>query len=165
MATKIKEANLSLIRKYDEREVMLGKMRGKLAGRSQHAIQLEANLKARKSNARSGWGWQATLVILLVAANLIFIGNKETFIAVAVKKEIVSLNETTAPMTAEEEALFWTYALYDYDKFKERFGDKAKLTVNHQVAKAKLQEILPKVRDREIVLTVFKYSNPGKVRS
>jgi hypothetical protein len=60
-------------------------------------------------------------------------------------KTIPTLSAPVAALDPNRQAMYWTYALYDYDKLTSEFGVPAHTAVDFGQARARLLELLPKV--------------------
>ena len=61
------------------------------------------------------------------------------------EKRIPTLKVPSQALSLEDQALYWTYALYDFDMLRKKYGVSKTTAVRTDVAKAKLNELLPKV--------------------
>jgi hypothetical protein len=139
---------MSLIQVHDGRQLMLEKMRGKLAGASQFHTE---NVERRRVSARKsllGWGWRIGVFAVLAIGNILWLSNRPQGKAVAAAKHAPRLETPSAKLTANEQALYWAYALYDFDQLRAKFGAPKGVVIDSRLAFANLQELLPKVDER-----------------
>jgi hypothetical protein len=145
--------NLGLIQKADERQLQLAKMRAKLASQS---LGLRMPPKPRQRlleaaftmpipmGAASSWAWKIMLALSLIIGNgAYFFFSHEEKARLAVKR-LPALRAPRPAMDVNMQALYWTYALYDFNKLVATFGMPSQSMVNTDIARAKLAELLPK---------------------
>jgi hypothetical protein len=142
------EFNLSLIQQNGQREMMLEKMRSKLAGTSQHQVQKKERIVLASRRKAMGWGWRIAIMGAFLVGNLYFFSEGPQQTVKAAPKSAPRLPAPLASMDVNEQALYWAFALYDFDQLKERFGVQAASIVDAGVARKKLGELMPKVNDR-----------------
>jgi hypothetical protein len=83
--------------------------------------------------------------MLIIGANFLFFQNKA---ALTVHLGLSAVPPVPAPKTSlsvDEQALYWTYALYDIKKFRSHFRIDGYPAIDQKRAKAKLEDLLPKV--------------------
>ena len=74
-----------------------------------------------------------------------------------IKKEIISnINNPKRKLTIDEQALYWTYAIYDFEKFKKTFSPNEDISLNQISSRKNLISILPKV-SRDIIEKIYAY--------
>lgn len=144
-----KEFNIPLVSGGEaSRQATLERMRGKLAGRSQDMMAMEAGQRRRARRKTLAWGWRITLAVAFMAGNVFLFtsGGKEAGLAAKERRAPAVLAPKT--LGVNDQALYWTYALYDFGKLTQRFGVKANSVVDAVEAKSRLRELLPKVDKR-----------------
>jgi predicted membrane-bound mannosyltransferase len=131
------------------RNVVLERMRGKLAGQSADLMAQEDNRRKVVRKRRFAWGWRTGLAALFLAANAVLVMKyaPEADAMVKAVRKAPALSPSKS-LSLDDQALFWTYALYDYGRLVKRFGAPAKAVVSAQEAKAELARLLPKVGAR-----------------
>ncbi len=143
---------MSLIQVHDGRQLMLDKMRGKLAGTSQfHAEASERRRVSARVSARKallGWGWKIGALGLIAAVNIVWLSNHSQGKVDVAPRHAPNLIPPSTKLTIDEQALYWAYALYDFDKLKSRFGAAKGVVIDSRLALANLQQLLPKVDPR-----------------
>ncbi len=146
--TYIRNTGLSLIQPNDGRELLLEKMRGKLAGAS--VVHLEAAEKRRVTARKTafGWGWRIAIAMAVALGNLAYIVSRPDAPAKAAEKHVAKLSAPSAALDANDQALYWTYALYDFDQLKSRYGVSSTAIVDAEYAKERLRALVPKVDAR-----------------
>lgn len=157
--------NLSLVSGSDAaRRATLERMRGKLAGKSSDLLVRERkSLQVRRGKALS-WSWRIALCVLFLAANASLIGfSREKSPAPKAVKSAPAVQQPKA-LAANEEALYWAYALYDFDRLRSRFGAPQHAVVDAAKAKSRLAELLPKV-DRNTRIIITRYMPKGGTRA
>ena len=139
-------AGLSLIQGSDNREAMLLKMRGKLAGISEFQVQDTAKRKLAVQRSAFGWGWRIGIAAAVALCNYAYFSLKDEPRGQAAReKHIPKVQGPSAALSLNDQALYWAYALYDFDMLKKKYGVPKTATVNAATAKARLNELLPKV--------------------
>lgn len=145
MANGSKDFDFSLLQRDPQREIMLNKMREKLAGNP----GVVAEREQWKRKARRQWlvsmGWRGGLAALLIAANVLLFEQKDVLLSKLGYQGVPSLPAPKAALSVDDQALYWTYALYDYRKFKERFGVNGYFAVNQPDARKRLLDLMPRV--------------------
>ena len=137
---------LSLIQPGDDRNILLEKMRGKLAGSALpdfHAVE-----KRRGAATRSfhGWGWKSGFTAAVLACNILYLtGRSIRETSVAAVKKAPSLNRAPTALGPNEQALFWAYALYDFNRLRSEFGIQKETIVDAGLATMSLRVLLPKI--------------------
>lgn len=161
MAGRSKEFDVSLIqrdpgREVRDREAMLSKMRGKLAGfapsrqpapaQAPRHVRLENGFRSPAPRGRAGRGavW-AGLLLLVAAVNWLLVDRKDTIMAKVGFSGIPSLPEPRRGLGADEKALYYAYALYDFAKFRDRYQVTEHYVIDQASARRSLQELIPKV--------------------
>lgn len=131
------------------KQAMLERMRGKLAGRSPEAADPAGGRRKGARRSAPAWGWRLGLAALFLAANAFLVTGFEDDIRQAAGKA-KQAPEVRNPksLAVNEQALYWAYALYDFDKLKQRFGAPAHAVVDAAEAKRQLARLLPKVDAR-----------------
>ena len=129
----------------NEQSIMLARMRGKLAGGSADQAKAEDNFRNGKHKLELGWGWIFVMLALFITANILGF----SYDPVETKINKVNASWRLAPpaptLTENDQALYWTYALYDFDKLMESFKTPKNAIIDARAAKVKLAALLPKV--------------------
>ena len=154
-------ADLSLIQKADPRAVILTRMRDKLAGPSQAVLRAQAKRTAVRRKSIWRWGSTLTMVGLIVAANVAFFGFREEIASQLKLKRAPAVPFPRASLGNNDRALFWAYALYDFDKLRTTYGAQKGAVVDASVARRELASVLPKA-DRYTRFKIESYK-PVKV--
>jgi hypothetical protein len=146
MSGRPKEFDLSLMQRDPAREQMLSKMRGKLASAPPVPPEGPAQASGRVKRG-SGWTWtvRVAMVALIAAINWLLIDRKDVILSTIGMQGIPSLPKASLTYTPDEKALYYTYALFDYRKFQERFGTNEYYAINPADARKRLEELLPRV--------------------
>lgn len=113
-----RDTGLSLMQNNPPRELLLEKMRSKLA---------------------------TTPPAALVAINYFLIGNRDAITAKIRKPAVPTLPQPSENLSTDEQALYYVYALYDYPKLASTFGLKGFVAVDQNEARRRLDELLPDV--------------------
>lgn len=144
MNERSKDFDLSLLQKDPGREALLSKMRGKLAG---FAPPPSVEIRSKAVTKRKTYAWAARILILaaLVAGNYLLLDKKHVILAKMGYEGVPSLPKPRGSMSLDERALYYTYALYDISKLRQRFGIDGYYAIDEKSAKKKLEELLPKI--------------------
>lgn len=137
--------DLSLLQKNPSREVLLNKMREKLAGSSMDLQEKEQRLKQVRKRLNRAWIWKFSVAALLIAANVLLYTQKERIIVTLGFEGVPALPGPKASLDPDDQALYWTYALYDFDRLQSTFGVTDRYAINAVAARKALQELLPQV--------------------
>lgn len=131
------------------KQAMLERMRGKLAGRSRDAADRSEGARKRARKGALAWGWRLGLAALFLAANAFVVtGFKDDIRQAAAKARKAPEVRHPKSLAPNEQALYWAYALYDFDKLKQRFGAPDHAVVDAAEARRQLALLLPKVDAR-----------------
>ncbi|MBW8889374.1 MAG: hypothetical protein JF616_16585 [Fibrobacteres bacterium] len=150
MAKPSRDTGLTLMQSNPPRELLLEKMRGKLATtRSKAQVATEHNREVRKRTTAS-WTLRAIALIALCALNYFIIGNHDMIAAKLHKPAIPTLPSPAESATPDQQALYYVYALFDYPKLNERYGVSGFYAVNQADAKRRIEALLPQVSDRAL---------------
>lgn len=141
----LRPADLSLMQQVDPRAATLARMRGKLAAPSQASLRAEARREAGRRRAALGWGWKLAIAAALIATNVAWFGGGSDLLARARTRHAPALPPPAAALSLDDQALFWAYALYDFDKLREKFGVPAAAVIDANEARRRLAALLPKV--------------------
>lgn len=145
MASHQKDSGNALLQRNPARDAFLEKMRSKLASTPPPAMENEARIrKVRKKNALS-WTIRGVFLLAVAAGNYLFFGHKDAIVAGLGLESVPTLPAPGRQMGADDQALYWTYAMYDIGKFRERFGVTGYYAINQTNARRSLEGILPEV--------------------
>ena len=146
MSNASKQNGLYLLQRDPARDALLLKMREKLAGVAS-PVASDVSIKRKEIQAKKvfAWGWKTTLAALLVATNILLVGQKDRVMAKLGYQGVPPLPQPRTALTIDDQALYWTYALYDFQKLKTRFRVNGHYAVNPAEARKRLQDLLPKV--------------------
>ena len=135
---------LSLIQPNDGREFLLEKMRGKLAGTSVAHLEAAEKRRVKARKTAMDWTWRIALAAAIVLGNIVYMASRPDAPAKAPEKKAAKLAAPKAALSVNEQALYWAYALYDFDQLKSRYGVSPYAIVDGGIARARLEELLPK---------------------
>lgn len=145
MANHSNNDGLALLQRNPSRELLLEKMRTKLASTPAPAVGLKQRRHdVRRKNTLS-WIIRVGIVLALVGANYLFIGHKGTIVAKLGFEAVPSLPKPARELSSDEQALYWTYAMYDIVKFRGRFGVEGFYAIDQKNARRNLEVLLPEV--------------------
>ena len=139
-----RNAGMSLIQVHDGRQLMLEKMRGKLAGASQFQTE---SIERRRVTARKsmlGWSWRIGILAVIAAGNIMWMSSRTEMKRMVAPKHAPTLAPPAAALNANEQALYWAYALYDFDKLCSKFNVPKGVVIDSRIAAANLRGLFPK---------------------
>jgi hypothetical protein len=144
MANRRNDFDHSLLQRDPGREAMLCKMRGTLAGTaapSPHEVRRRGQARGEK------WTWVVRIgaALGLVAINFLVLEKKDVLLASMGYEGVPSLPKPGSSLSQDEQALYYTYALYYYGKLRENFKIDGFYAIDQASARAKLDELMPKV--------------------
>jgi hypothetical protein len=85
------------------------------------------------------------MVALVLAVNAVLvIGKGESAVSVAKVRRAPAV-QAPASLSPNDQALYWTYALYDFGRLQKRFGAPSHAVLDAVEAKRQLALLLPKV--------------------
>lgn len=136
---------LSLIQQNDGREMLLEKMRDKLAGSSVSHLQAVERRRVARRKTEFSWGWKIAIAAAIGLVNMAWISTGSDEPAKVAVKHARKLAAPAASLDLNLQALYWACALYDYGQLKSRFGVADGVIVNAKTARQRLEGILPKI--------------------
>ncbi|GEM_PF-2265704 len=149
------ESNL-VQRREDKRT--LEKMRRKLATSGKVSSKADLPKIAGKKNTLRIWPFAAGAALLLIALNF-GLRTQQNHIIKALGVETVASNALTPPsgLTMDEQARFWTYAIYDIPKLKIRFQIPKGVVIDNKGARKRLEILLAENLGTEVRNEIFVY--------
>lgn len=150
MAKLTRDTGLNLIQNNASRELMLEKMRGKLAATPGTAVIESARKREVRRKATATWTVRGLVLLALCAVNYLIIGNREVIAAKLHKPAVARLPLPAENLSTDDQALYYVYALYDYAKLKERYGVNGFFAIDQADAKRRLEAMLPQVSPRTL---------------
>jgi hypothetical protein len=144
MANRSNAFDHSLLQRDPNRDAMLSKMRGKLAA---SAAPLAAEVRRKEVARREKWTWTVRIAtaLALVAINFLVLEKKDVILAKMGYEGVPSLPRPASALDADEQALYYVYALYDYGKLKQRFQVDGYFAIDQASARRALEELMPRV--------------------
>ncbi len=130
------------------RQALLEKMRGRLSAPSTASVAFAERRRNPAVRNKKAWAWGIFLVAAFLGLNLLIAGVREKAVAAAPKTLRSLAIGAPKNLPLNEQALYWTYALYDFDRLKARFGVASHAIVSAGEAKRRLAELMPKVDER-----------------
>lgn len=145
MAEGSKERDFSLLQKNPDRDVLFEKMRealllGMLPG-EKNAI------RKRGAQPRGHGSWWIRMAVgsALLAGAMILIAHKDHLLSRFGYECVPSLPAPREALGTDEQALYWTYALYDIGKLRKRYMIQGYYAIDAARARKGLNELMPKV--------------------
>ncbi|MDQ3002084.1 MAG: hypothetical protein M3Y08_12600 [Fibrobacterota bacterium] len=145
------EVNFSLIQQQEQRRAIVQKMRGKLAGRSPSDPPAAEKKRASSHGLASAWGWRIAFAAVVLAAAMAWLPRNAGIgpaASPAKAKPALVLTAPSEKFGINDQALFWTYALYDFDRLKVSYGVPKHVIIDAELAAGKLRVLRPKVDAR-----------------
>jgi hypothetical protein len=136
---------LSLIQQNDGREMMLSKMREKLAGSSMAHLQTVERRRVARQKTAFSWGWKIAIAAAIGLVNVAWMSSGSDAPVKTIAKHARKLPAPAASLDPNLQALYWACALYDYGQLKSRFGVADGVIINANLAKQRLEEMLPEI--------------------
>jgi hypothetical protein len=145
MANHSKDDGLALLQRNPSRELLLEKMRTKLASTPSPTVGIQ--LRKHEARRKNAWSWfiRGGIVLSLIGANYMFIRNKDVIVAKLGFEGVPSLPKPDRQLSSDEQALYWTYAMYDIVKFRRQFGVEGFYAIDQNKARRSLEALLPEV--------------------
>ncbi len=135
----------------------LKQMRAKLAQGSNIEFKEFRHQSLRKRNYRAYWVGALSAFSCLVLMNTASISQRAIeFSRPLLHRGPITLSVPTSGMDINQQALYWTYALYDFDKLVEVYHVSTQSMVNTNLARTNLRNLLQKV-DPSTFTTISKY--------
>jgi hypothetical protein len=145
MAKVQKEQDFSLLQKSPDRDVLFEKMREALILGMLHDDKTEVRKREVRSRGNGSWWIRIALAFALLVAGLALIVNKEQILSRFGYESVPSLPAPRAALGKDDQALYWTYALYDIDKLRKRFGVQGYYAIDEFKARNSLSDLVPDV--------------------
>lgn len=143
MANHPKDPGIALLQRNPARDAFLEKMRNKLASTPPPAVEQEARKRDVRKKKAVSWTVRAGILLAVVAANYLLLGNRDILVAKLGLESVPALPLPQKTLSIDEQALYWTYAMYDIGKFRERFGVTGYYGINQANARRSLEALLP----------------------
>lgn len=140
-----RQYDLSLLARDPGREAVLERMRSKLAAPSQAVLAREEKARKAVRMGRLAWGWRIGMVALFLAANAALVGFRDEIKVAAAKRRTAPMLADPKALSVNDQALYWTYALYDFNRLKSTYGAPDNAVIDAAAAKRNLEALLPRV--------------------
>jgi hypothetical protein len=155
----------SLIQHHGDRALQLEKMRAKLASQSL-GLRLPAKPRQRfipdvltqpiSLGEAQSWAGRLLIALSLVAGNGAYLYLRHETKVRQAARHVPKLPVPSAKLPPERQALYWAYALYDFDRLTAEFGVPKGTVVDFAAARAGLTALLPRV-DAPTRLAIERY--------
>ncbi|MDB5102358.1 MAG: hypothetical protein JWP91_47 [Fibrobacteres bacterium] len=145
MANNYKDQGIALLQKNPSRELLLEKMRLKLATTPPPAMEKEVRKRDVRKKKTLSWTVRGAILLAIIGSNYFLIGHKDTIVAKLGFEAVSSLPAPKESLGPDEKALYWTYAMYDIGKLRARFGVSGYYAINPIIARRGLEAVLPMV--------------------
>ena len=107
---------------------------------------VEKSLKTKEIRRQAlSWGWKTTLAAVVLAVNVMLLVRQDEVMARLGYQAVPALPGPAVRLGADDQARYWTYALYDFRKLKARFGTLGYYAVQPGETRRRLQELWPQV--------------------
>ncbi len=156
-------AELALLQRQDPKAFLLAKSHAKLTRPSQAPSLLLAHEKKLKVKRTSLKPFLMPVLgtVALALGVWLWPTNENAALAPAAASKVTPLSEPAVELSPNQQALYWTYALYDFDRLKEDFRVPAHTIVDHTHASAALQALMPSI-DRPTRYIIDRYIPQGR---
>lgn len=147
MANKIsyRTQGQGLFQSSDAQQAMIAKMRTRLAGGSEMDVVIQNHKKQRAQKNLFGWFFKGGIVAIVILINMVYLEQKGNAPLMESVKRVPKLEMPKQNLSLDERALFWTYALYDYQSLQTQFKIKQNVVINAHQAQVELENLLPKI--------------------
>jgi hypothetical protein len=132
------------------RELLLEKMRSKLATTPAAAVADQSRKREVRKRDTGTWFVRALMLLGFIAVNYSLIGHKDAIAAKIGMRAVASLPSPEAAYGKDEQALYYTYALYDWSRFKEKYGTQGSVAVDQADARKRLEALLPDLQPQTL---------------
>src|SRR4051794_29899984 len=109
MGKDSKDFGVSLMQRNPSKDLLLEKMRGKLASTPSASVVKETRRLETRRKGIVSWGWRAAIAVAFISANVFFFKEKEVIISRIGLESVPALPKPDKRMSADEQALYWTY--------------------------------------------------------
>jgi hypothetical protein len=140
-----RDNGLSLLQNNPSRDLLLEKMRSKLATTPSTAQAETERKREVRRRATASWTVRGLALAGLIALNYFVFGHREEIAAKLQRHAVPSLPAPSAAASPDEQALYYVYALFDYPKLGARFGVTGFYAVDQAAAKRRVEDLLPRV--------------------
>lgn len=146
MAVKVsnRHQGQALFQTSDAQQLLLSKMRARLAGGSEVDVIIQTRQKIKVHKNAFGWFTKAGIAAIVFLGNLVYLEQSNSSTKVEQEKRAPKLESPTQSLSLDDQALFWTYALYDFQLLKTKFNVKQNVVINGHQAHSQLETLLPK---------------------
>jgi hypothetical protein len=151
-------SNETFLVQQRENRRTLARMRSKLATSGQVGRKMDVSAQARQKKPVRVWPFVIALAVVLAVMDLVLHTQQEK-IAGAMSGDLKSSVRMQAPpgLSLDEQARFWCYATYDFDKLKGRYKMPKGVVFDKKEARANLDRILAEDLGAEVRNEIFAY--------
>jgi hypothetical protein len=148
----------------ENKAAVVSKMRAKLAGPSMDMVNRSEKDELKANTKRVGVLWRAIALAVIIGLNLFVFGFKaETFTSTQ-KSQVQSLPTPHAKMEIDQQLLYWTYALHDFEKLKAEFSTGDKVIINRDHALQQIALLMPKASPGTVFKARIYQGSGGKLK-
>ncbi len=140
-----RDPGLALMQNDAAQKAFMEKMRGKLARPSEKHIIREEAIRVRTQKEALGWGWKLAMAGILLVANTAYLEYRHEASKPVVKLHAPTLSAPAKTLDVNDQALYWTYAMYDFKLLKQKFDVPKNVVINGRQAAMELAQLLPRV--------------------
>jgi hypothetical protein len=144
MAKDSKDTGVSLLQKSAAAAGM-SIFNGKSAVRTSLPGEIARLPRGARPISAPNWPLRISLALLIVAGDLLLIANKDRLLSNFGYESVPSLPLPGALLNADDQALYWTFALYDIGKLRSRFHIEGYYAISRGSARRELERLLPLV--------------------
>ncbi len=145
MSKTSRDPGVSLLQQNPSRELLLEKMRSKLATTPPAAVVEKVRKREVHQRATSTWSMRILMLLGFIAINYFVIGHKDTLAAKIGVRAVPSLPDPVSQYSNDDQAMYYVYALYDYPQLQKKFGVNKFFAVDQKDARRRLDDLLPLV--------------------
>jgi hypothetical protein len=145
-----RDPGLSLLQQNPSRELLLEKMRSKLATTPAAAMVRTEHKKEARQRSGKTWTTRGLILAGIVAINYFAIGNKDLIASKISRRAVASLPVPSDNLSTDEQAMYYVFALYDYPRLKETYGVKGFFAIDQAYARRQLDDLLPDVSPKAL---------------
>jgi hypothetical protein len=145
MANHSKDRGMGLMQSGPAPQDLIGIFKRKLADPQTPAMEKAACKRDVRRKSAATWTLGAVAILSLMGANYLYQAHKDVLFSSLRLESVPTLPSPRKGLGIDEQALYWTYALYDIASFRKRFGITGYYAVNQAEARRNLEKILPDV--------------------
>ncbi len=149
----------------DPKQVLLQRMKDKLAGSSEKELLLQKKREALGTQmAWSRW-WRMVGIAMMVGLTWAVYHYRDALANNSrPAPKHIPIIQVDATLGHDEKLLYWTYALYDFDRLKAEYGVSKMSVIDTKTARTNIRELLPRAGKRAAFITRKYQTNTGIIQ-